>query len=90
MEKLHCLIMKVMAKLKRLAKFYLFFESNLLIFKYFEFFLKIIEPNNMPTTINYFINETGICTEMNKANLYTETWITNGTSTRIYKSMCCL
>lgn len=48
---------------------------------------KITEPNNMPTNVNYFINETGIVTEMNRANLYTETWVTNGTTTRIYKSM---
>jgi hypothetical protein len=40
----------------------------------------------MKTSINYFINSSGIVTEMNRADGYKETWINNKTNTFIYKS----
>ena len=48
---------------------------------------EIIEPNSMITNITYFINSSGIVTVMSKSDLNIETWITNGSSTYIYKSM---
>jgi len=47
---------------------------------------QIIEPNNMVTNVDYQINASGIVTRMNRANLYSETWITNGSRTFIYKN----
>ena len=40
----------------------------------------------MKTIINYFINTSGIVTEMSRADGFKETWINNKTNTFIYKS----
>ncbi len=40
----------------------------------------------MKTNVNYFINSSGIVTEMSRADGYRETWINNDTFTFIYKS----
>jgi hypothetical protein len=40
----------------------------------------------MITNITYFINESGIVTQMNKVDSNIETWISNGSMTYIYKS----
>jgi len=47
---------------------------------------EIVEPGNMVTNVQYSLNSSGIVTSINRANLYTETWISNGSITSIYKS----
>lgn len=63
-------------------------KGNVVLFNYHENgkVKEITEPNNMITKVGYHINSSGIVTSVNRANLYTETWISNSTSTSIYKS----
>ena len=47
---------------------------------------EIIEPNNILTNINYFINASGVVTSLDRSDGYREEWISNKTTTNIYKS----
>ena len=48
---------------------------------------EIIEPHNLITNISYFINGSGIVSQIRrKLDSYKETWISNLTSIYVYKS----
>ncbi len=47
---------------------------------------QIVESGDMVTNVEYYTNSSGLVTIMDRASLFTETWISNGSSISVYKS----
>ncbi len=47
---------------------------------------EVLEPGGLVTRVEYLVNGSGLVTTIDRAGLYRETWISNATSTVVYKS----